>query len=67
MINMKERSRPCLGTQMVRQNQRGRFKESSSLDRNNETILNYLLCFDFVFDILDYSSDATDSLVFPHR
>ena len=62
MINMKGRKdRPCLGTHMESENQRGRWEESSNLDKNSKA-LNFLVRFGFVFDILDYSSDM-NSLV----
>ena len=57
MVETKGRKcRPSLGIYMVRQNQRGRWEESSSLDRKIRTFLNFLLWIDLVFDILDYSS-----------
>ena len=60
MIIMKERGRPSLGTQMGRQNQRGRWK-SSCRDRN-KIFLNSSVRVDFKFDILGCASDV-DSLI----
>ena len=59
MINMKAKGRPCLGTQMGRQNQRGRWK--SFYHDRNKTFLNSLVRFDFIFDILGYGSDVYTS------
>ena len=59
MVETKGRKcRPSLGINMVRQNQRGRWEEFSSLDRKIRTFLNFLLWIDLVFDILNYSSGA---------
>ena len=57
MIELKGRKgRPSFGIHMERQSQRRRWKESSSLDRNSRTFLNFLVLLDFALDILDYSS-----------
>ena len=62
MIKIKgRRGRPCLGIYMGSENQRGRWEESPCQNRNSIT-LNFLVRFDFVSDILGYSS-GVNSLV----
>ena len=61
MCELKGRKgRPSLGTYVERLNQRERWEEASSQDKNGKN-LNFLALLDFVPDILGYS--GVDSLV----